>query len=645
MYKLYKWFLVIIAVVLLTACGGSSSSSESTQLLDTQTVSDESTQSLDPQTVAIDKIMLYANDNTQPAPTILDYSNAGIVGVTAENIDDINEIVESLTVEDVDSSEEIQALVDDLDIVLPEDSIPPVITLNAANPMTIIQGDAYTEPGATAVDNRDGSVSVTIIGGIDTNTVGTYTITYSAEDSARNSNSETRTVNVVLESTSDETPPVITLNGANPMTITEGDTYTEPGAIALDDRDGSVNVTISGSVDTNTVGTYTITYKAEDAAGNTASETRTVNVIVVPTGNAEWDFIPSVAQGTQFDAQVGPNNLIHLISSSYYQLDLSGNVIVDEEQGDEQQGLSSFPPAIAVGGDGSVHLVTRHNGDKTTGYDIRYRLRSAIGSWDVNYIVGTRVARNYVVGVSWTDTDIILSSTKMNSNDVYGDIYLWKAGTSSAAALGSLSGMWRADVDNRMRGQNGIVHLAAGKHSSSTSQVYYTQAEVGTGLRDRLNANKTIHQSGVTRRSFPDLALDGQNNTHFVYGARSEVYYNKYNASGQKIFGSDKRIFSNLGTWHLSIGLSGIAVSESGEFVVAVGLRTKGDQQAANSDILWTYSTDGGISWSTPQDTGKNSDAGEGRRRPRLVAVGDSFVLLFGDTIDSGISMGVLTFK
>jgi len=77
---------------------------------------------------------------------------------------------------------------------------------------------------------------------------------------------------------------------------------------------------------------------------------------------------------------------------------------------------------------------------------------------------------------------------------------------------------------------------------------------------------------------------------------------------------------------------------------VAIGLKAKGDNEANNTDIMWTYSTDGGATWSDVQDTGKNTDTGEGRRRPRLVAIGNTFVLLFGDTNVAGISMGVLEF-
>lgn len=77
----------------------------------------------------------------------------------------------------------------------------------------------------------------------------------------------------------DTTPPVITLNGVTPN-IEVGGSYHELGATATDAVDGTFTATVSGSVNTNTVGTYTITYTAADRAGNSATAvTRTVNVV------------------------------------------------------------------------------------------------------------------------------------------------------------------------------------------------------------------------------------------------------------------------------------------------------------------------------------------------------------------------------
>jgi Domain of unknown function (DUF5011) len=76
----------------------------------------------------------------------------------------------------------------------------------------------------------------------------------------------------------DTTGPVITLVGsATEMSILNV-AWVDAGATAEDDEDGVVEVTVTGTVDKDLAGDYTITYSATDAAGNESSETRTVTV-------------------------------------------------------------------------------------------------------------------------------------------------------------------------------------------------------------------------------------------------------------------------------------------------------------------------------------------------------------------------------
>ncbi len=77
----------------------------------------------------------------------------------------------------------------------------------------------------------------------------------------------------------DTAAPVITLNGSDPMTVAQNTPFTDPGATAEDNRDGSVPVTVSGTVNTASSGSYILTYTATDSAGNTTMKTRTVNVV------------------------------------------------------------------------------------------------------------------------------------------------------------------------------------------------------------------------------------------------------------------------------------------------------------------------------------------------------------------------------
>lgn len=73
--------------------------------------------------------------------------------------------------------------------------------------------------------------------------------------------------------------PVITLNGTAVVTIQAGTGYADPGATAIDAVDGPVALVVDNGVDANVIGSYTVTYSAQDRAGNAAQPvTRTVHV-------------------------------------------------------------------------------------------------------------------------------------------------------------------------------------------------------------------------------------------------------------------------------------------------------------------------------------------------------------------------------
>jgi hypothetical protein len=79
----------------------------------------------------------------------------------------------------------------------------------------------------------------------------------------------------------DTTPPVITLTGDASIELSVGEAYVDEGAVAVDNLDGDIsrNIVVSGSVNNDFVGTYTLTYNVTDSDGNAAAPvTRTVTV-------------------------------------------------------------------------------------------------------------------------------------------------------------------------------------------------------------------------------------------------------------------------------------------------------------------------------------------------------------------------------
>src|ERR1044072_1316521 len=152
-------------------------------------------------------------------------------------------------------------------------NVPPTITLNGDDQITLECGTAFTDPGATATVCGN-PITVTTTGAANPNAPGIYTVTYSA--SANGFTTEvTRVVTV-----EDTVAPVITLNGANPMVVGFGTVFTDPGATASDGCAGNLtsSIVVTGSVDTNTVGFYALTYTVSDPSGHSDTKVRTVEV-------------------------------------------------------------------------------------------------------------------------------------------------------------------------------------------------------------------------------------------------------------------------------------------------------------------------------------------------------------------------------
>jgi len=76
----------------------------------------------------------------------------------------------------------------------------------------------------------------------------------------------------------DVTAPEITLIGDNPLELLLCGSFEDPGATAVDNIDGAVEIVVSGHVEAHRAGQYSLTYRAEDSAGNLSEETRQIIV-------------------------------------------------------------------------------------------------------------------------------------------------------------------------------------------------------------------------------------------------------------------------------------------------------------------------------------------------------------------------------
>ena len=176
----------------------------------------------------------------------------------------------------------------------------------------------------------------------------------------------------------DETAP--TINGAEDVTIFVGDTFDNLAGIdAFDFVDGDMlaDLVVTGTVDTATVGEYTVNYAATDEAGNATSIDRVVSVIiddVAPVVEGAADVV--ITLGIAFDI-------------------LDSVTAIDNRDGD-------VTANIVVGGD-------EFDFETAGTYVITYTVADAL----LNEVVVTRTLT--VSALLFDETDLIVNGTFDNS--------------------------------------------------------------------------------------------------------------------------------------------------------------------------------------------------------------------------------------
>lgn len=135
-----------------------------------------------------------------------------------------------------------------------------------------------TSSAGLTVSFLSSSASVCSVSGTTVNLLSTGSCSITASQSGNAvysaAQSVTRAFNV-----SDNVAPTITLVGSRNVSIEQFSIYTDAGATAIDSSDGDISnqIVVTGSVDTDTLGTYTLSYNVSDSDGNPAV---TVNRIV-----------------------------------------------------------------------------------------------------------------------------------------------------------------------------------------------------------------------------------------------------------------------------------------------------------------------------------------------------------------------------
>jgi len=168
-------------------------------------------------------------------------------------------------------------------MVIVTDNVGPVIKLKVGDTIYTEAGFTFTDPGYTVTDDYDTGLTATVIGSINIMQLGVQSLTYVASDNSGNSTSKTRTV--IVQKTK---KPVLTLNGKVIDSVMQFQSYTDLGVTITDNYYTSATLqsllTITGSVNTSILGSYTLTYGLTDPSNIKADDVS--RSIVVYTANS-----------------------------------------------------------------------------------------------------------------------------------------------------------------------------------------------------------------------------------------------------------------------------------------------------------------------------------------------------------------------
>jgi len=191
-------------------------------------------------------------------------AQAFTITVTEVNIDPVAINLSVITDEDMATSSVVTATDSDL----------------PANTLTYATTSTPTNGTVTAFDSSTGAFTYMP----NVNYFGSDSFTFKANDGTADSN--IATVSITVNSVNDA--PVVTLIGSSTINMVATTTsFVDPGATGNDTEDGPLTPVVTGTVDTNTPGTYTLIYTVTDSDDATASTTRTVIITAQPVENTQ----------------------------------------------------------------------------------------------------------------------------------------------------------------------------------------------------------------------------------------------------------------------------------------------------------------------------------------------------------------------
>jgi uncharacterized repeat protein (TIGR01451 family) len=274
------------------------------------------------------------------------------------------------------------------------DTSPPTVSLNVPPAVLQAVADANCQalipdlgPYINASDTCTPAANLTIIQSPAADTVvgkGNHTITVTViegdPDGVNNTATATATFTVV-----DGTPPVLTVNGPNPLVVECHTTLVDPGATATDNCVANPAVTSTNNVNMNVPGNYTINYSTTDGT-NTVTASRAVTVVDTTA--------PTLTLNGSTINLWPPNHAYHTINLTQFVTGASdgcdggvdiNDVVISKVTSDEPENSggdgNTLNDIVIAANCKSVQLRSERQGNGNGRvYTIHFRLRDASGN-------------------------------------------------------------------------------------------------------------------------------------------------------------------------------------------------------------------------------------------------------------------------
>ena len=480
------------------------------------------------------------------------------------------------------------------------DTVPPVITItnNTLQGNTLERLDEYVDEGATV--DLGSQLTNTDLSNVQNTTSGTFDVVYTAYD-GNTTVTATRTVTVV-----DTTAPVITLQGADPYEVERYSTYTDPGATA--DTGETVTNNSSTTVNNTASGTYTVTYSATDADGNTGTATRSVVVkdktwtqlhyFTASNGGVADEFGKGVAIDGDYavvgEWAAGPNNRgaahVYRRTGTNTWGDVTTITASDIADGDY------FGASVAISGDYIIVGSRNHdvNGTLQTGAAYVYR-RTGTNTWgnEAKISAATSIPGAYFGETVAIDGDYAIVGTAPVFATSNAYIY-HRTGTNT---WGSEQRISTTDTSQDNFGSGVAIsgdYAAVGDFSADpgSAGAVYVYSRTGTntwGNETKIRASDS--SSGILFGEY--IAMDGD---YLIVGARTHTSAKGaayvYRRTGTNTWGNEARILASDGTQSDEFG---VGVGISGDYLI-VGSRGD-DDGGSNTGAAYVYRRTGTNTW------------------------------------------------